>query len=485
MLENILSEFKNRRRRKKILKYTGIFIVCSFLLVLISSRFKFIDFSFESYAPKKEINIQQNFEGELFFNDKPETTVFSDLIISEINNAKESIEIGMFSFNMYDIYYALLEARKRGVEITIVLDQSRKLKYDTTFGQASIFNVSGVGGDIETAGDYMHHKFLIIDRGTENQTLLEGSFNYTTIQEKYDPSFILKTSDDSVIEAFSEEYAIIKDGDRGYKKLRDDSYKPFNSKIQYENGFVEVWFGPGFKENSAKQRMLDLIESAQESIDIIIWRMTDEDIAKALFNKANSGVKVRILTDDYYIWSQGSAISNLFEGAVKKDLKNIEIVSDFRKTLNFKNEAEYFNPYLHQHTMIIDDSIVLSGTNNWTYNGFFKNDESVLISDVDFFVDGFMNSFDTNYKDSKGEKIEMNLLDNILTINIDENINGGKISIYNEISEIEEIPEVCFETSLDLGTKDYEIPEECLNTNSLYILLDKKNTFISSGYLYL
>ncbi len=485
MLKNILSEFKNRRRRKKILKYTGIFIVSSFLLILISSKIHLIDFSFDAYHPKKDINIQKSFEGELFFNDEPETTIFSDLIISEINKAQKSIEIGIFSFNMYDVYYALIEAQKRGVEITIVLDQSRKLKYDNTFGQASIFDVSGVGGDIETSGDYMHHKFLIIDRGTENQTLLEGSFNYTTLQQKYDPSFILKTSDEEVIEAFSEEYDIIKDGDRGYKKLIEDSYKPFNSKIQYDNGFVEVWFGPGFKENSVKQRTLDLIEEANESIDIIIWRMTDDDIAKALFKKADSGVKVRILTDDYYIWSKDSAISTLFKEAIEKDLKNIEIVSDFRKTLSFQNEAEYFNPYLHQHTMIIDDAIVLTGTNNWTYNGFFKNDESILVSDVDFFVKGFMDSFSTHYKDIKGEKIETSLSKNILTINIDENINKGKILIYNEISEIEKIPEICFETSLNTETNDYEIPEKCLNTNSLYILLNQKNNFVGSGYLYL
>jgi len=320
----------------------------------------------------------------------------------------------------------------------------------------------------------MHNKFAIIDPDLPSEKILFGSYNYTELQNKHDPSFILETEDEAFIKAFCDEWNLISEGIRGYKKLKENAYKPFSSKLQYDNGFVEVWFTPGFKENSVKQRMLELIDSAGESIDVMIWRMTDDDIAKAIYRRAKEGVKVRIITDDYYLWAKDSALKRLVYRMESDDVVEIELVSDFYRTLDFSDliddELGYFNPYMHQHTLIVDGSIVLSGSNNWSYNGFYKNDESIVISDVDFWVNGFKDVFEFSYSELRGHKLG------------EEYSGEGKLIIYNETSEVKSVPDVCFESEFHDAVWD-KIPEKCRKMNSHAFVLDNDMNVMAGGYL--
>lgn len=402
MIKNILSEFKHRRRRKKIARIALAFLVTSIVLVLVSSQTSKIELTTDLYQPKIEKVVNRNFDGEVYFNDKMNTSVFTDLIVTEIENANESIFISMYSFDMDDVVDALRSAYERGVDVKLVLDKAKDEQHEIVFAdEFDKFEFFHVGGDAELSGDYMHHKFMIIDGKTDTPSLLMGSLNYTSLQELYDPSFIIKTNDSDIVEAFNEEFKLLTEGKRGYVKLREIDFQPFSRNITYLDGHVEVWFGPGFKSNSVKQRMLDLIDSATDSIDIMIWRMTDEDIGKALFMKASAGVNVRILTDDFFLLEENSSIMHLYERVFSSKNENVEILSDFTRASKIEDEMldPDFNPFLHQHTMIVDNSIVLSGTNNWSYNGFNKNDESVIVTDVPNIVDAFVNSFKYHYED--------------------------------------------------------------------------------------
>jgi len=51
--------------------------------------------------------------------------------------------------------------------------------------------------------------------------------------------------------------------------------------------------------------------------------------------------------------------------------------------------------------MLLDNQIVIFGTNNWSAGGFYKNDESVMISSIPSLVSVFKNSFDYNYQKNK------------------------------------------------------------------------------------
>lgn len=491
MIKNILLEIRrNRKYRKKIIIGFIIFIVLALILIYFSSKIKIQYTSYDFYYPKTEITESRELKGKLCFNDAPDTSIFSDLITESIENAQKSIEISLYSLEMSKIKDALVDASERGVNVSLIFDKSKKSQHDRVFGKKTGLNILHLGGDIEAGGDYMHHKFAIFDGETDNAKLLFGSFNYTSLQEKYDPSFIFETRDKNIIEAFIQENNLMSKNIRGYRKLRENDFKPFNRNIQYKNGFVEIWFCPGFRENSVKQRMIDLINSAEKSIDIIIWRTTDNDITKELFKKAIQGIDIKIITDDYYIWAKNSAFKNLADRIKDSKLENIEIISDLYRTLSFKSKIEidnsYFNPYIHQHTLIIDDKIVLSGTNNWSYNGFYKNDESIIVSDIDFWVSGFKSSFQRHYNELRGKNIALSIREKENILYFPENsldLIGYNIVIYNELSEIKEIPEKCFQEKITESKFFFHIPRQCNTLQSLIFILDDNDNLISSSYL--
>lgn len=51
--------------------------------------------------------------------------------------------------------------------------------------------------------------------------------------------------------------------------------------------------------------------------------------------------------------------------------------------------------YMHNKFVIIDQSIVITGSANWTMNGFFGNFENVIISNESSLVQSFLTNFET------------------------------------------------------------------------------------------
>jgi phosphatidylserine/phosphatidylglycerophosphate/cardiolipin synthase-like enzyme len=489
MLENIRSEI---RMHKKIKKAALYFI---FFGVLVSSILVFLSFKINhliiwqnlNYKAKIVVEEKSNFAGKLYFNEVPNTEIFTNLILEHIDQARKTIDVAMFSFDNVKLKDALVKAQKRGVQVRLVLDKSNSVQHRMVFGKNSPLEIKDVGQENSSIGDYMHHKFAVFDADSESPTLLFGSFNYTVNQEKYDPSFILESEDKQIIQGFKEEFGLLWSGTRGYGKIRR-GFKPFGRKIIYNNGFSELWFAPGFGKNSLKQRTIDLVNSAKKSVDVMIWQMTDWDVAAALLSKAKQGVKVKIITDDYYIWSKQSVFPNVVQKISKEKIDNVEIISDFHRTLNLdgsiKTNENYYNPFLHQHTIIVDDAVVLSGTDNWSYNGFFKNDEAAIISDVDFWAKGFRESFNDNYL--KYRKIKTSFtLDGLKLTLLDKNYfkQGNKLAIYNETSDVDSVPNYCFKTELN-NVKEFDLPKDCVLRNSVLYIYDTKDNIVTSAYLF-
>jgi len=95
-------------------------------------------------------------------------------IISMIGSAARSIEMAAYAFTNEDIAKALLDAVKRGVNVSVVLDKS-----ETKGQQASLHDqLESAGTDVRVispAGGIMHNKFIIVD----GRTVEWGSYNYT------------------------------------------------------------------------------------------------------------------------------------------------------------------------------------------------------------------------------------------------------------------------------------------------------------------
>lgn len=106
------------------------------------------------------------------------------LIITTIDNAKQSIYVAAYSFTSTAIVDALEKAQQRGVDVKIVLDQKRTLERGSVYN--SLKNKK-IPFRVNNNYPIMHNKFMIIDA----ETIQVGSFNYTKVAEKSNAENVL------------------------------------------------------------------------------------------------------------------------------------------------------------------------------------------------------------------------------------------------------------------------------------------------------
>ena len=84
-------------------------------------------------------------------------------IVKELNKAKSEILIQAYSFTSTPIAKALLEARKRGINIEVVLDKSQRSE---KYSSADFVAHAGIPVYIDSKHKIAHNKIMIIDRNT-------------------------------------------------------------------------------------------------------------------------------------------------------------------------------------------------------------------------------------------------------------------------------------------------------------------------------
>jgi phosphatidylserine/phosphatidylglycerophosphate/cardiolipin synthase-like enzyme len=99
-----------------------------------------------------------------------------DAVVREIQKARREILVQAYSFTSDPISKALVEAKKRGVQVEILLDHSNEKEQHTDL---HLFIEKGLAPMIDAHHAIAHNKVMIIDR----RTLLTGSFNFTNQAE--------------------------------------------------------------------------------------------------------------------------------------------------------------------------------------------------------------------------------------------------------------------------------------------------------------
>ncbi|MFA6194508.1 MAG: phospholipase D-like domain-containing protein [Patescibacteria group bacterium] len=349
-------------------------------------------------APAEMIKINEPFSGSAHFNDKLGQDDFSQLIVSSIDQAEKTVDIAVYSMDSQDIRDALYRAAKRGVTVSAIFSDKRQEIIVALFkDKPDNVKIGFIPSDISS---YMHHKFLLVDRGLSRQKLFFSSYNFTYFQGKYDPSFILETGRPELVAVFGKEFdrLVVELND----KVKQPPVNPFAARIEYTDGFLEVWFAPGTPKHNIKSRMIGLIQSSTNNIKVLIWYLTDKEIAAELA-EASRTKPVCLVTDDFNWLAPGSAFPILEAQRARQKLDKLELIQDSQRNAEvgrLMNDTG-FNSFLHQHLLIIDDKIALFGTNNWSFGGFFTNSESIMITDIKSLVDAFRGSYQANYDANK------------------------------------------------------------------------------------
>jgi phosphatidylserine/phosphatidylglycerophosphate/cardiolipin synthase-like enzyme len=100
----------------------------------------------------------------------------TDAILRQINQAKTEILVQAYSFTSQPIARALLQAKKRGVSILVVLDKSNLTQ---KYSAATFLKNMDIPVFIDDKHAIAHNKIMIID----NRVVITGSFNFTRAAE--------------------------------------------------------------------------------------------------------------------------------------------------------------------------------------------------------------------------------------------------------------------------------------------------------------
>ena len=98
-------------------------------------------------------------------------------IVKELQNARSEILVQAYSFTSAPIAKALVDAKKRGVSVEVILDKSQRSEKYTS---AAFLANSKIPTYIDAAHAIAHNKVMIIDK----ETVITGSFNFTKAAEE-------------------------------------------------------------------------------------------------------------------------------------------------------------------------------------------------------------------------------------------------------------------------------------------------------------
>lgn len=112
----------------------------------------------------------------------------ADAIVREVASAKRSIRIQACSFTSPPIAKAIIDAKKRGVQVEAILDKSNRTD---RYSAATFLKNQGVAVLIDNKHAIAHNKIIVID----DAVVITGSFNFSNAAEESNAENLLVIRD--------------------------------------------------------------------------------------------------------------------------------------------------------------------------------------------------------------------------------------------------------------------------------------------------
>jgi len=153
------------------------------------------------------------------------------IIIKNIDNAKEFINIAMYTFTDREIAQAILKAKDRGVDIKIYLDRSQ---VNAKYSKSRYFVNNGIEGMRISSNNYiMHNKFAVID----NKIVITGSYNWTASAGERNDENLLVIDNENIIKKYQNQFNNL--WNNKYSSERENNTPPGNKIININIASLE------------------------------------------------------------------------------------------------------------------------------------------------------------------------------------------------------------------------------------------------------
>ncbi|WP_299620244.1 phosphatidylserine/phosphatidylglycerophosphate/cardiolipin synthase family protein [Pelagibius sp.] len=298
-------------------------------------------------------------------------------IVDFIDRARDSLDVAIQEVESRAITEAFVRARQRGVRVRIVLEQDYLRAGNPPadpFAEGGAEDEENralfaamLRANIDARADYnpeiFHQKFIVRDSGKSRRALLAGSTNFTPTGVGRNLNHVVILHDQRVCNEYDLEFEEIWTGTFGRKRNRHDP-SPRNNRVAGLR--VRALFAP---DHAPEMEIMKQILKARERIDFAIFTFSQSSgIDDALVAMSQAGLTVRGIFDS---------------GQGNRDWAATRLVANAGGEAFLASRKNGLGK-LHHKLMVIDSSLVIAGSFNYTGPANRLNDENILlIGDLD------------------------------------------------------------------------------------------------------
>ncbi|MCE9598505.1 MAG: lamin tail domain-containing protein [Spirochaetia bacterium] len=286
-------------------------------------------------------------------------------LVDLIGDAKYTVDLATYNLGKQSIINAVILAHERGVKVRMVGDVDE----GATDGYRAIEAYRQIPFSLGNSAAIQHNKFAVVDKtflfmGTGNHTdsdLLRNNNNFMVLESE------------SLAKEYTREFEQMFYGRFGGTKVPG-----VHQVRQHYVNFtpIELYFSP-YDGDAAMRRMVELVDGAQREVQFMIFAYTHDDLSAAMIRAARRGVLVRGIHDSTFIRGTSEEAPRLYSAGqwLPTGPFNREDGNENTSILGVSAHGGK----LHCKTLIIDGSIVSTGSFNWSTNAVDNNDENMIV----------------------------------------------------------------------------------------------------------
>lgn len=302
---------------------------------------------------------------QLFFTTPEEMPTWSggldEILAADIDRAQNNIDIAAYDLDLESVTGALVRAHHRGVEVRMLIEGDN-IDVDPL---GDLIN-AGIPVVEDGRSALMHNKFVVID----GHITWTGSWNLTDTGTYRNNNNAIRILSGEMAANYTYEFKeMFLDGAFGPTSPADTPHR----RLVLEGTRIETFFAP---EDEAMDEVILVVSRASESIRFMAFSFTDDDLGLAMRERAAAGVLVEGVFE-----SRGTSSEYSEFGAMQE--VGLSVFPDGNPAL------------LHHKVIIVDASIVILGSFNYTSSADQENDENMLVIYSPEIAAQFLNEFNT------------------------------------------------------------------------------------------
>lgn len=289
-------------------------------------------------------------------------------LASAIDSAKLSVDVAIYSLSLNSVRDALINAHNRGVQVRMVMESDNLDRTDP-----QILKDAGIPILGDRREGLMHDKFVVID----NSEVWMGGMNFTDSGTYQDNNVMIQIRSVKMAENYTKEFNEMFIEDSFGDNIRAETPNP---RVTIDGTSIDTYFSP---DDGVQPILVDIVNTANESIYFMAFSFTADPIGDAMRERAREGVTVAGVMDVEQIASNVGTEFDAFRQA------GLNVLQD-------GNDGQ-----MHHKIIIIDESIVIVGSYNFSNSAETRNDENLIVIYSDAIAKLFVEEFQRIYEVAK------------------------------------------------------------------------------------